>query len=124
VSDWTYQVLGMPRLLAKMDRFHGRNLDRIVGNAQLDAVKTLIGPIRREAPKRTGKMARSVRATRLTRQDAPGAAVGPRIWYRHFPIRGTRRGVQPNDFVGRGVRGGLRFARFTFLTRLHRDLTR
>jgi hypothetical protein len=35
--------------------------------------------------------------------SATGVSVGPRIWYRHFVIGGTSRGIEANPWVQRGI---------------------
>lgn len=44
----------------------------------------------------------SVRTMRKRPGEAAAVSVGPRVWYRHFPIGGTSRGVEPNPWVARG----------------------
>lgn len=97
----TVTTQGLDKLQLKLDRYHGPQLDRALGKATIAAARTLVGPMRAAAPVRTGALRKSIKATRATRRDKPGAIVGPRIWYRHFPILGTRRGVKPNPFPTR-----------------------
>lgn len=97
----TVTTQGLDKLQLKLDRYHGPQLDKALGKATLAAGKTLVAPMKAAAPKRTGAMRKSIKATRATKRDKPGAIVGPRIWYRHFVIGGTNRGVKANPFVAR-----------------------
>lgn len=95
---------GLNRALAALDRQSGTALKRRVRMGMQAGGKLLVKPIRAEAPRRTGTLARSV-SVRTGRDGS--VSVGPRSWYRHFVIRGTRRGVTANPFVDRAVDSNL-----------------
>jgi hypothetical protein len=120
----TVRTEGLDGLQVKLDRYQGVPLNRALAKASLAAARTLVGPMRAAAPNRTGAMRRSVKATRATRRDKPGAIVGPRIWYRHFVIGGTSRGVRANPFVTRTAESNAESTARKFRDVLHDELTR
>jgi len=120
----TVTTQGLDKLQLKLDRYHGPKLDRALGKATIGAARTLVGPMKAAAPSRSGALRKSIKATRATRGDKPGAVVGPRIWYRHFVIGGTRRGVRPNPFVSRTAQAHAGTTTRTFITILHDELQR
>ncbi len=120
----TVTVQGLDGLQLKLDRYHGPLLNRALGKATIAAARGLVKPMRDAAPKRTGKLAKSIKATRARRGDKPGAIVGPRIWYRHFPIKGTKRGVRANPFVTRAAGANAGTTERKFRDVLHDELTR
>ncbi len=120
----TIRTEGLNELQLKLDRYHGPKLDRALGKATITAARTLVGPMKAAAPVRSGVLRRSIKATRASRRDKPGAIVGPRIWYRHFVIGGTRRGVRPNPFVSRTAEANAGTTARTFTAILHDELQR
>jgi hypothetical protein len=120
----TITITGLDQVQAKLDRHHGPQLDRALGKATIAAARTLVGPMRAAAPVRSGALRRSIKATRATRRDKPGAIVGPRVWYRHFPILGTNRGVKANPFVTRTAAIYSGTTSRTFRSVLHDELKR
>lgn len=94
------RIEGLDRALGALDRWGAIELRRRSRQGIRAGAGILRTPMKREAPKRTGALARSV--TVVANRDG-SASVGPRIRYRHFVIRGTRRGVRPNPFVDRTV---------------------
>ena len=120
----TVIVKGLVELQRKLDRYHSARLNRALGKASIAAARTLVRPMRAAAPKRTGKLAKSIKATRAKRQDKPGAIVGPRIWYRHFPIKGTKRGVPSNPFVTRTAEANAGNTARKFRDVLHDELAK
>lgn len=100
----TVRLVGLEQALAALDRQSGRSLERRVVLGMRTGAQMLVAPIRAQAPKRTGYLARSVKV----RTGRGGSvSVGPRAWYRHFIIRGTKRGIRANPFVDRGVDSNL-----------------
>ncbi|MCA1570402.1 MAG: HK97 gp10 family phage protein [Chloroflexi bacterium] len=95
----TVTVEGMAKARARLDKLQDRQLMTAVRRGFSLGGTRLARGIRAEAPKRTGHLARSVRS----RGKRGEWRIGPTAWYRHFVIRGTRRGVRPNAFVDRGV---------------------
>ena len=121
----TVTVIGLDKAQIKLDRYHGPQLERALGKATITAARTLVGPMKAAAPRgRTGLLRKSIKATRAQRRDKPGAIVGPRMWYRHFVIGGTRRGVKPNPFVSRTAATYSGTTTRTFETVLHQELQR
>jgi len=120
----TVTVTGLDKAQIKLDRYHGPQLDRALGKATITAARTLVGPMKAAAPVRSGALRKSIKATRAQRRDKPGAIVGPRMWYRHFVIGGTRRGVKPNPFVSRTAAANSGTTTRTFETVLHQELQR
>ncbi len=121
----TVTITGLDKAQIKLDRYHGPQLDRALGKATFAAARILVGPMKAAAPLgRTGALRKSVKATRAQRRDKPGAIVGPRMWYRHFVIGGTRRGVKPNPFVSRTADANSAATTRTFETVLHQELQR
>lgn len=74
-----------------------RALNRLLQMASVNAVRTMVKPMRDAAPKRTGRLARSITA-KGGRYSKPSATVGPRPgksradtkggWYRYFVTSG------------------------------------
>ncbi len=124
MAQITIRTEGLNGLQLKLDRYHGPQLDRSLGRATLVAARTLVGPMRAAAPVRSGKLRKSVKATRASRGDKPGAIVGPRIWYRHFVIGGTKRGVKANPFVTRVADANSGNTARIFQATLHDELKR
>ncbi len=124
MAQITIRTTGLNELQLKLDRYHGPQLDRALGRATLVAARTLVGPMRAAAPVRSGKLRQSVKATRATRGDKPGAIVGPRIWYRHFVIGGTKRGIKANPFVTRVADANAGNTARIFQATLHDELKR
>lgn len=100
VITLSVRLEGLDRSLAALDRQSGTALRRRVVLGMRAGGSLLVQPIREQAPRRTGYLSRSV-SVRSGRDGS--VSVGPRAWYRHFVIRGTRRGVRANPFVDRGV---------------------
>lgn len=115
---------GLDKLQLKLDRYHGPQLDKALAKASIVAARTLVKPMRAASPVRSGKLRKSIKATRATKRDKPGAIVGPRIWYRHFPIGGTSRGVKANPFVSRTADANSATTNRTFRDVLHDELKR
>ncbi len=120
----TIRTTGLNELQLKLDRYHGPQLDRALGKATLNAARSLVGPMRAAAPVRSGALRKSVKATRASKGDKPGAIVGPRIWYRHFVIGGTKRGVSANPFVTRVADANAGNTARIFQSTLHDELKR
>ena len=92
--------------------------NRLLAMAVTNAVRTMVKPMKSEAPKRTGRLAGSITA-KSGRYSRPSATVGPRPgksradakggWYRYFVTSGhatrkpTRTAVTSWGDVGRGV---------------------
>jgi hypothetical protein len=97
----TVRVVGTERVNAMLDKAQGRELAARAKRGVKAGAQALVIPIRREMVNQgivnTGKMMRSV-SSRMLRGGIQ-ADVGPRVWYRHFPIRGTRRGISPHPVV-------------------------
>jgi hypothetical protein len=93
--------------------------------ATLNAARTMVKPVKAEAPVRTGRLKRAV-AARKALKDRPAAVVGVRAgksrgdqkgaWYRWFVVSGTKgtrmtkargritvQAIRGNDFVKRAV---------------------
>ena len=108
----TVRAEGIPKAQARLGRISDPQLRRTLGRATVAGARVLVPVMRSQAPRRTGFTAKEVRVQRARREDAPGAIVGPsrKVWYRHFPIGGTRRGVKPKPWVIRGAMMGWRAA--------------
>lgn len=100
----TVTVSGQPAVLADISRRSGPQLAATLRKATRAGATASKPYLVAAAPVRTGATRRSI-TVRATRERI-GASVGPRIWYRHFPIVGTSRGVKPNPWVERGGRAG------------------
>lgn len=81
--------------------------------AGLEAAGRVMVPIvAAEAPVLTGATRDSVR---LLESRSPGMIRGgPTTWYKHFVIKGTKRGVKANPWVARGARKARVAARTAF----------
>jgi hypothetical protein len=104
-------VKGLSEVQKVLDGYSPKALDKRMQKALMVGARTLVRPMRAEAPKRTGLLARSISARR-GRRERPSAVVGPRggkrgAFYRHFVIGGSRTGMRPNPFVDRAVRAHL-----------------
>jgi HK97 gp10 family phage protein len=78
-------------------------------NKAVRAAAAVMRPfIMANAPVATGATRRSVsvRTMRKRAGEAAAVSVGPRTWYRHFPIGGTSRGITANPWVERGRNAG------------------
>jgi hypothetical protein len=117
-------VEGLLKAQQRLERRMGAQLNKALGKATIAAGRTLVKPMRTAAPRRSGALAKSVKATRARREDKPGAIVGPRIWYRHFVVSGTRRGVKPNPFVTRSAHANLGTAKRKFYEVLGDELNK
>lgn len=100
----TITVSGQDKVLADLSRRSGPQLNATLRKATRAAATAAKPFIAAAAPVRTGKTRQSV-SVRASRGSV-GASVGPRIWYRHFPIVGTSRGIRPNPWVARGAVAG------------------
>ena len=120
----TVRTEGLDKLQLKLDRYHGPQLDKALQKASLTAARSLVTPMRAASPARTGAMRKSIKARRSPRQHRPGAVVGPTVWYRHFPIVGTSRGVRANPFVTRTAAAMSGMTNRTFRDTLHDELKR
>lgn len=92
---------GGPKVVAALQRRQGfplRTEMLLATKAGAMAAKPVIAAA---APVLTGATKKSVKARQLRR--AVGHIVQPTIWYRHFVIGGTKRGVKPNPWVARAV---------------------
>lgn len=124
-------VLGIPEVQEALDKLGGAPMKKTLQAASTAGAKALKPFVVAEAPKRTGKLRRSISARRAKR-DLPAAIVSPRpkvAFYRHMVIGGTKphrirfpdqkaRGVpkaegniqhpgaKPNPFVARGYDKG------------------
>lgn len=96
----TVTVSGERDVLRMLGKAEGKELKSRIRKGTRAGASMLVSPIRKETPVRTGEMARSVKVKSLR---SGGYSVGPRAWYRHFVIRGTKRGIEANPVVDRAV---------------------
>jgi len=122
--DIKIAVKGLVKAQQRLDRRKDAELNRAAGKATVIAARGLVAPMRAQAPVRTGATRKSVKVTRARRGDKPGAIVGPRTWYRHFPIGGTKRGVTPNPWVARAAIANLANTKRAFFAALRAELNR
>jgi hypothetical protein len=99
---------GGERIQAQLSRRSGLQLNkdlRTVTQAAANVAKPIIAagaPVRKVGGGAT-KRSVSVRGVKPRPGSATGVSVGPRIWYRHFVIGGTSRGIEANPWVQRGI---------------------
>jgi HK97 gp10 family phage protein len=105
------KVTGLDEALATLRQLKQPQLDRASQKVISAAARSLVAPIRHEAPVLSGALARSVSARRGKKTNFPSAIVGPRSPHRHLVIQGTKPhainhpGTRPNPFVDRGIAG-------------------
>lgn len=106
----TITLLGEDDVLRMLSQAQGVELKNRMRRGTRAGAQVLVTPIRREIQTAglilTGHMLQgvSVRGNR----SSIGANVGPRAWYRHFVIRGTKRGIPPHPVVDRAVDSNFR----------------
>jgi hypothetical protein len=100
----TIIVTGEEKIIADLSRRSGPQLASTLRKATRAGATAAKPFIAAASPVRTGKTRKSV-SVRGSKQGI-GASVGPRIWYRHFQIVGTKRGIRPNPWVARGAAAG------------------
>jgi hypothetical protein len=98
---------GGTRVQASLSRRSGPELRRSLQKVIRLAASTAKPIVAAEAPVRAvgggaTKRSVSVRGTRRA-GEVVGYSIGPRIWYRHFNIGGTDRGIEANPWVERGI---------------------
>jgi HK97 gp10 family phage protein len=103
-------VRGIPEVQAALGKMHGPAMTKTLQAATKEGGKVLKKTVKAEAPRRTGKLRRSVSA-RTVRRNRPGTVIAPRpkvAFYRHFVIGGTGQPgpTKPNPFVSRGFDRG------------------
>ena len=116
----TIQIIGMDAAQAKLAR---RKAPRLTASSRrgLKAAGEALKPfIQSAAPERTGKTRSSVKVIR----GQTTYRVGPTIWYKHFVIGGTKRGIEANPWVSRGANAGRSAASLAFNATVKRDVTR
>ena len=99
-------VFGIPQAQASLAKRRAPALNFTLAKSLRAAGNAVKPYIQAAAPVRTGATRASVSV-----RGSKNITVGPRIWYRHFPIVGTSRGVEKNPWVARGVRAGAGTAR-------------
>lgn len=98
------RLTGVTDVKRMLDKAQGRELKRRMRQGTRAGASLLVNPIRSEIKAEglvdTGYLFKSVKVANVR---SGGVSVGPRAWYRHFLIRGTRRGIQPHPVVDRAV---------------------
>lgn len=97
----TISIFGTEKIQADLMRRSGPQLASTLRKATRAGATAARPFIAAMAPVRTGATRSSVNVRSL--RSGIGASVGPRIWYRHFPIVGTNRGIRANPWVARGA---------------------
>lgn len=120
MAQVTIIVLGNDRVQAAVRRRSAPALTATAVKANEAAVQAIQPFIAAEAPYLTGATQRSVKIL----DHGMSARVGPTTWYKHFVIGGTKRGVKPNPWVGRGARKGRPAAKAAFRAVYFRDVKR
>jgi len=110
MSGIAVDVRGIPEVKAALGKLEGPAAKKMLQLATKEGGKVLKKTVQAEAPRRTGKLRKSVSA-RTVRRDRPGTVIAPRpkvAFYRHFVIGGTGRPgpTKPNPFVSRGFDRG------------------
>jgi HK97 gp10 family phage protein len=110
MSGIAVDVRGIPDVKEALGKLEGPAAKRMLQLATKEGGKVLKKTVQAEAPRRTGKLRRSVSA-RTVRRDRPGTVIAPRpkvAFYRHFVIQGTGEPgpTKPNPFVSRGFDRG------------------
>jgi HK97 gp10 family phage protein len=110
MSGIAVDVRGIPDVKEALGKLEGPAAKRMLQLATKEGGKVLKKTVQAEAPRRTGKLRRSVSA-RTVRRDRPGTVIAPRpkvAFYRHFVIQGTGQPgpTKPNPFVSRGFDRG------------------
>ena len=110
MSGIAVDVRGIPEVKEALGKLDGPAAKRMLQLATKEGGKVLKKTVQAEAPRRTGKLRRSVSA-RTVRRDRPGTVIAPRpkvAFYRHFVIQGTGQPgpTKPNPFVSRGFDRG------------------
>jgi len=110
MSGIAVDVRGIPEVKEALGKLEGPAAKRMLQLATKEGGKVLKKTVQAEAPRRTGKLRRSVSA-RTVRRDRPGTVIAPRpkvAFYRHFVIQGTGQPgpTKPNPFVSRGFDRG------------------
>jgi hypothetical protein len=111
-------VLGRDRVQRAIDKRKAPALTFAAQKALHLGGAAAVPCIRAEAPRFTGATAESV----AMEQTGTRVAIGPHTDYAHFPIRGTRRGVEPNPWVARGARAARPAARTAFTMSVRNDI--
>lgn len=101
---------GKAEILRELAKRQSPQLTTTLSKVTRSAALAALPFIKAEAPAPTPGVARS-RGTGATRNSVTigqlrrdaGYSVGPRIWRRHFNIKGTKTGMKPNPWVLRGV---------------------
>jgi hypothetical protein len=111
--------------LGFLESSNPRKFNAMLQLATLNAAKTMVKPVKAQAPVRTGRLRNAV-AARKALKDRPAAVVGVRAgksrsdqkgsWYRWFVVSGTKgtrmtkargrvsvQAIRGNDFVKRAV---------------------
>lgn len=105
--DFRFDQRDLDRALKRLDKWHGSPLKKRMDKALQAGLTLLVNPIRATAARhtRTGATVRSVKVKSLRKRwnEVAAYSVGPRTWYKHFVIAGTRRGVTADPYVSRAV---------------------
>ena len=117
----TITATGQAPIQAALSRRSGIELNKTLRKATRVAATAAKPFIASQAPVLTGATKRSIKV-KSTRDI--GASVGPRIWYRHFVIGGTSRGVERNPWVDRGAKLGTGAYRAAFNAVVGADVQR
>lgn len=112
-----FRVTGLDELLAALGDLDRKGLQNIAASSLKRSTPGLVRAVRREAPTgpsphvsaargkrgRKGPLSRNVtaRKVRARQGELVAISVGPRAWYKHFVIRGTR----PHVIAAQGADG-------------------
>ncbi len=97
------ELLGMENLIAQVEKL-GTKGNRIENKALREAGEVVRGAIEKEAPKKTGTLRESIKASGVrTREGMKQVLVGPgdKGWYGKFVEFGTVK-MKANPFMARG----------------------
>ena len=82
-------ITGLKELQDELDKLAKPVLKKTLQKGTTAGAKLLKPHVQAAAPRRTGKLRRSVSATQAKR-ERPASIVKVRAWYRHFVIQGTK----------------------------------
>jgi hypothetical protein len=118
---FTITMTGLPEAKGAVARRAAPSLTKTLRDANKAAGGVLKPVIKGYAPVRLGELARS---TRLSSSSDGKVVVGPKAPHRHFVIKGTKRGVEPNPYVDRAAQASGPVMRLAWVQKLQSDVSR
>lgn len=100
MSKVEMELKGIDELLRKTEEL-GRKGSRVENNALREAGNLMAREMKKEAPKRTGKLTGSIKRSSIkTSKNMKRVEIGPKVYYARFVNNGTSK-MKSNPFMDR-----------------------